>query len=233
MFGSKTLRLMALLLASSLTTVTPAVAQGNKTVETYPISYTIPSAPIPAAQEAAIAACHQQHRGTLYSYAGLNLTPAQIEKYNAITQSVGSRIGKINNNALEKQDALGGITMNLRNEDRSDAARELVIAAMDAMAPKNLPAAEKLRLLTASHGKYAVFEYGRYSTFSDAQMKCSTVLRQEWDNRMLGMMTLAQRIKFRSNLASVRRYESCARDRPAPYTIQWFMGNFGDEGPKF
>jgi hypothetical protein len=233
MFGSKTLRLMALLLASSLTTVTPAVAQGNKTVETYPISYAIPSAPIPAAQEAAIAACYQQHRGTLYSYAGLNLTPAQIEKYNAITQSVGSRIGKINNNALEKQDASGGIRMYLRDGDRSDAARELIIAAMDAIAPKNLPAAEKLRQLTASHGKYAVFEYGRYTTFSDAQIRASTALGQEWERRMAGMMTPAQRIKFRSNMASVDRYQSCAKDRPSTYSIQWFMGNAGDEGPKF
>jgi hypothetical protein len=230
---SNTTRMMALFMATSLGTSIPAVAQDNQTTGTYPISYTIEAVPIPAEQEAAVAACYQQHKGTLYSYAGLNLSPAQIEKYNSITKSVGSRIGKIYEAAAEKQDASGGITMRLRDEDRSDAARELVIAAMDAMASKNLPAAEKLRLLTASHGKYAVFEYGRYSTFSDAQMKSSTVLRLEWDNRMLGMMTLAQRIKFRSNLASVRRYESCARDRPAPYTFQWFMGNFGDEGPKF
>jgi hypothetical protein len=233
MIGSKTKRLMAFLLASSLTTVTPAVAQDSQAVETYPISYTIESVPISAAQEAAVAACYQQHRGTLYLYAGLNLTPTQIEKYNAITQSVGSRIGKINEKAAEKQDSSGGITMVLRNEDRSDAARELVIAAMDAIAPKNLPAAEKLRQLTASHGKYAVFEYGRYQIFSDAQIKASTVLRKEWEGRMLKMMTPTQRIKFRSNLASVGRHQACAKDRPTPYSIQWFMGNFGDEGPKF
>jgi hypothetical protein len=230
-FGSNTTRLLALFLASSLTTATAAVAQSNQTAETYPISYTIESNPIPAEQEAAVAACYQQHKGTLYSYAGLNLTPAQIKKYNAITQSVGSRIGKINNNASKKQDALGGITMYLRNEDRSDAARELVITAMDAIALQNLPAAEKLRLLTASHGKYAVFEYGRYLVFSDAKIKASNVLGKEWESRMIGMMTSAQRIKFSSNLASGARYRSCAKDRPAPYSIPWFLGNFGDEKP--
>jgi hypothetical protein len=233
MFGSKTTGFTALLLASTLTIFTSAVAQGSQTVETYPISYAIPSAPIPAAQETAIAACYQQHRGTLYTYAGLNLTPAQIEKYNAITQSVGSRIGKINEQAIEKQDASGGIRMYLRDEDRSDAARELVIAAMDAIAPKNLSAAEKLSQLTASHGKYAIFEYGRYQTFSSAQIKASVALRQEWESWMLKMMIPAQRIKFRSNIASVDRYESCAKDRPSTYSIQWFMGNFGDQGPTF
>jgi hypothetical protein len=233
MFRVNTACAIALLLAIMPTTLSPVAAQDTQKAATYPISYTIESVPIPAAQEAAIAACYAQHKGTLYTYAGLNLTPAQIEKYNVITQSVGSRIGKINEQAMEKQDASGGITMHLRDEDRSDAARDLVIKAMDAVAPKNLPAAEKLRQLTVSHGKYAVFEYGRYQTFSDAQIRASTVLRKEWEGRMRKMMTPAQRTKFRSNLASVGRYQACAKDRPTPSSIQWFMGNFGDEGPKF
>lgn len=233
MFGTNTTRMMAFLLASSLTTGTPAFAQDNQTTENYPISYTIESVPIPAEQEASVAACYQQHRGTLYLYAGLNLTPAQIKNYGVITESVGSRIGKINEKAVEKQDTSGGITMYLRDEDRSDSTKDLVIAAMDAMAPKNLPEAEKIRLLNASHGKYAVFEFGRYMEYSDAQIKASKALGQEWESRMLAMMTPTQRIKFRSNIASLRRYESCAKDRPSTYSIQWFMGNFGDQGPKF
>jgi hypothetical protein len=233
MFSSNKARVAALLLATVTLSALPVAAQNNQTTENYPISYAIESVPIPAAQEAAIATCYAQHKGTLYYYAGLNLTPAQIESYNTITQSVGSRIGKINEQATQKQDASGGITMVLRNEDRSDAARDLVIAAMDAVARKNLSAADKLAQLTASHGKYAVFEYGRYQTFSNAQIKASDRLRKEWEGRMIKMMTPAQRIKFRSNLASVGRYEACAKDRPTPYSIQWFMGNFGDEGPKF
>jgi hypothetical protein len=233
MSGSNIPRIMAVSLAMLMIPFTPVVAKDSRMTGTYPISYTIESVPIPAEQEAAIAACYQQHRGTLYLYAGLNLTPTQIKKYDAITKSVGSRIGKINEKATEKQDSSGGITMYLRNEDRSDAARDLVIAAMDAVAPKNLPAAEKMRLLTASHGKYAVFEYGRYTTFSDAQIRASTALGQEWERRMAGMMTPAQQIKFRSNITSVRSHESCAKDRPSTYSIQWFMGNAGDAGPKF
>jgi hypothetical protein len=233
MFGSNTLRIMALLLATSLTTFISAVAQDSPATGNYPISYTIESVPIPAAQEAAIAACYAQHKGTLYTYAGLNLTPTQIKNYGVITKSVGSRIGKINEKGTEKQDSSGGITMSLRDEDRSDTARELVIAAMDAVARLNLSPAEKLSKLNASHGKYAKFEYGRYQAFSNAQIKASHTLRREWENRMLKMMTPAQRTKFQSNIVSVDRYSGCAKDRPVPYSIQWFMGNFGDEGPKF
>jgi hypothetical protein len=79
-----------------------------------------------------------------------------------------------------------------------------------------------------------VFDYGSYSDYSDAQIKASNVLGQEYEDRMAAMMTPAQQTKFRSNLASIVRYMSCERSSPpSTYSIQWFMGNTGDEGPKF
>jgi hypothetical protein len=223
MFSPNMPRVVALLLVTSLATSAPAAAQDSAWI----------SGVRSPAQQEAIAACYQQHKGTLYLYAGLNLTPAQIRNYDILLESVGSRIGKINEKGIEKQDPASGLSMYIRDETRSNATTKSVLAAIDAPALENLSVAEKIRLLTASHGKYAVFEFGRYLEFTEAQIKASNVLGQEWESRMQDMMTPTQAIKFRSNIASVRSYEACEKGRPSTYSIQWFMGNTGDEGPKF
>ena len=107
-----------------------------------------------------------------------------------------------------------------------------VTKAIDAV--QHLPTAEQIRLLTDSHGQFAAFDYGSYADYSDAQIKASNVLGAEYESRMAAMMTPAQQSKFRSNLASIKRYMACERSSPqSTYSIQWFMGNAGDEGPKF
>jgi Spy/CpxP family protein refolding chaperone len=221
MFGSQRYKSIALLLASTLVAATPVLAQDNKN----------DNAVFTVAQQEEIAACFAQHKGTLYAYAGLNLTPEQIANYNVILENVGQRIGKINENTPFKKLTYGGLAASIR-EGTSEADSMLVPKAIDAV--QHLPTAEQIRLLTASHGKYAVFDYGSYADYSDAQIKASNVLGQEYEDRMAAMMTPAQQTKFRSNLASVKRYMACERSSPAStYSIQWFMGNFGDEGPKF
>jgi hypothetical protein len=221
MSGSQIYKRITFLLASTLAAATPVFAKENTTA----------NAVFTAAEQEEIAACFAQHRGTLYAYAGLNLTPEQIANYNVILNSVGSRIGKINENTPLKQATNGGLAMYIR-EGTSEADAASVTKAIDAV--QGMPTAEQIRLLTASHGKYAVFEYGSYSDYSDAQIKASNVLGKEWEDRMAAMMTPAQQTKFRSNLASIAHYMSCERSSPpSTYSIQWFMGNFGDEGPKF
>lgn len=221
MFSPRTIRSIALLLGAAFALPGPLVAKDR-----------IPAGTVfTQAEMDETAACFAKHKGTLYSYAGLNLTPAQIAQYNAITESVGSRIGKINENTPLKQAANGGLAMYPREGVSDKKARE----ASDAItAVQHLPTAEQIRLLTASHGKYAVFEYGSYADYSDAQIAASNVLGQEWEDRMAAMMTPAQQAKFRSNLASGKAYMACEKSSPpSTYSIQWFMGNFGDEGPKF
>lgn len=221
MFGSKTRKRITLVLASTLAAATPIFAQDNKNE----------NAVFTVAEQEEIAACFAQHKGTLYAYAGLNLTQQQIANYNVILESVGTRIGKINENTPLKQATNGGLTMYPR-EGVSDKNAMLASAAITAV--QHLPTAEQIRILTASHGQYAVFEYGSYADYSDAQIKASNVLGQEYEDRMAAMMTPAQQTKFRSNLASIKRYMACERSSPpSTYSIQWFMGNFGDEGPKF
>jgi hypothetical protein len=221
MFGSQRYKSIILPLASTLVAATPVLAQDNKN----------DNAVFTAAQQEEIAACFVQHKGTLYAYAGLNLTPEQIANYGVISESVGQRIGKINENTPLKKNNNGGLAASIR-EGTSEADSMLVPEAIDAV--QHLPTAEQIRLLTASHGKYAVFDYGSYADYSDAQIKASNVLGQEYEDRMAAIMTPAQQTKFRSNLASINRYMACERSSPpSTYSIQWFMGNFGDEGPKF
>ncbi len=221
MFGSHICKSTMLLLASTFAVATPLIAQDR-----YPDGYVFTQAEMDET-----AACFANHKGTLYPYAGLNLTPEQIANYNVITESVGQRIGKINENTPLKQATNGGLAMYVRDGVSDKKARE----ASDAItAVQHLPTAEQIRLLTASHGQYAVFEYGSYSDYSEAQIAASNVLGQEWESRMAAMMTPAQQTKFRSNLASVKAYMACEKaSPPSTYSITWFMGNFGDEGPKF
>jgi hypothetical protein len=222
MFGSRICKCIALLLASTLVATLPVAAQDKAR----------DNATFNAAEQDEIAACFARHKGTLYTYAGLNLTPQQIAQYEAISQSVGDRLGKINENTPTKQATNGGLAMLTRPENWSDAIGAEVSAAMDKV--QHLPTAEQIRLLTASHGKYAVFEYVSYPDYSQEQINASNVLGQEWESRMLAMMTPAQQTKFRSNLASIKQYTSCDRSSPpSTYSWEWFMGNFGDEGPRF
>jgi hypothetical protein len=148
-----------------------------------------------------------------------------------ISESVGQRIGKINENTPLKKLTYGGLSASIR-EGTSEADGASVSRAIDKV--QHLPTAEQIRLLTASHGKYAEFDYGSYADYSEAQIKDSNVLGQEYEDRMLAMMTPAQQTKYRSNLASIEQYMACDRSSPPmTYSIQWFMGNAGDEGPKF
>jgi hypothetical protein len=221
MFGSHISKTITALLASTLAAANPASAQ-----ERLPDGYVFTQA-----EQEEIAACFAQHKGTLYAYAGLNLTPQQIANYQVILESVGQRIGKINENTPLKKLTIGGLAASIR-EGTSEADAASVTRAIDAV--QGMSTADQIRILTASHGKYAVFDYGSYADYSDAQIKASNVLGQEYESRMAAMMTPAQQTKFRSNLASMNRYMACERSSPpSTYSIQWFMGNFGDEGPKF
>jgi hypothetical protein len=221
MFTSHTPRLTVLLLCAAFAITTPVSGQKR-----YPDGYVFTQAEMEDT-----AACFANHKGTLYPYAGLNLTPDQIANYNVITESVGSRIGKINENTPLKQATNGGLAMYPR-EGVSDKQAKRASDAITAV--QHLPTAEQIRLLTASHGKYAIFEYGSYSDYSDAQIAASNALGQEWEDRMAAMMTQAQQVKFRSNLASQKAYMACEKaSPPSTYSITWFMGNSGDEGPKF
>jgi hypothetical protein len=224
MFGSQTFKSITLLLASTLVAATPVFATKGRSSVAAPEEFS-------AAEQAEIAACFAQHKGTLYAYAGLNLTPQQIANYQVISDSVGQRIGKINENTPFKKLTYGGLSASTR-EGTSEADSASVSRAIDKV--QHLPTAEQIRLLTASHGKYAEFDYGSYADYSEAQIKASNVLGQEYEDRMLAMMTPAQQTKFRSNLANIERYMACERSSPPmTYSIQWFMGNAGDEGPKF
>ena len=221
MLGSQFYKNITLLLASTLSASAPISAQETKTE----------NAVFTAAEQNEIAACFAGHKGTLYAYAGLNLTPQQIANYNVILESVGQRIGKVNENTPLKKLTIGGLAASVR-EGTSEANAMSVTKAIDAV--QHLPTAEQIRLLTISHGKYAEFDYGSYADYSDAQIKASNVLGAEYEDRMAAMMTSAQQSKFRSNLASINRYMACERSSPpSTYSIQWLMGNFGDEGPKF
>ena len=221
MFGSQLYKSITFLLASTLAAATPVSAKDR-----LPDGYVFTQA-----EQEEIAACFAQHKGTLYAYAGLNLTPVQIAQYNVLLESVGQRIGKINENTPLKKLTSGGLSAGIR-EGTSEVNSALVTKAIDAV--QHLPTADQIRLLTASHGKYAVFDYGSYSDYSEAQIKASNVLGAEYESRMAAMMTPAQQTKFRSNLASINRYMSCEKSSPpTTYSIMWFMGNFGDEGPKF
>ena len=220
MFGSRLYKSITVLLASTLAAATPIFAQDNRNE----------IREFTAAEQEEIAACFAAHKGTLYAYAGLNLTPEQIANYNVILESVGQRIGKINENTPLKKLSYGGLAAGIR-EGTSEADSASVTKAIDAV--QHLPTAEQIRLLTASHGKYAEFDYGSYADYSDAQIKASNVLGAEYESRMAAMMTPAQQTKFRSNLASINRYMSCDRSSPQTYSIMWFMGNAGDEGIKF
>ncbi len=221
MFRSRIVKSITLLLASTLAATTPVSAKDR-----LPDGYVFT-----AAEQEEIAACFAAHKGTLYAYAGLNLTPQQIANYNVILESVGQRIGKVNENTPLKKLTIGGLAASIR-EGTSEANAMSVTKAIDAV--QHLPTAEQIRLLTMSHGKYAEFDYGSYADYSDAQIKASNVLGAEYEGRMAAMMTPAQQIKFRSNLDSINRYMACERSSPpSTYSIQWFMGNFGDEGPKF
>ncbi len=221
MFRLHITKSIALFLASTLAAATTVSAQDRLT-DGYVFN---------AAEQEEIAACFAAHKGTLYAFAGLNLTPQQIANYNVILESVGTRIGKVNENTPFKKLTIGGLAAAIR-EGTSEAESMSVTKAIDAV--QHLPAAEQIRLLTASHGKYAEFDYGSYADYSDAQIKASNVLGAEYESRMAAMMTPAQQTKFRSNLASINQYMACERaSPPSTYSIQWFMGNAGDEGPKF
>ncbi len=220
-FGSHIYKNIALLLASTLAAATPVIAQDR-----LPDGYVFTQA-----EQEEIAACFAQHKGALYAYAGLNLTPQQIANYTVILESVGTRIGKINENTPLKKLTYGGLAASIR-EGTSEVDSASVTKAIDAV--QHLPTAEQIRLLTASHGKYAEFDDGSYADYSDAQIAASNVLGAEYESRMAAMMTPAQQTKFRSNLASINQYMACEKSSPpSTYSIQWFMGNFGDEGPKF
>jgi hypothetical protein len=224
MFGSQTFKSIAVLIATTLVAATPVFATKGRINANAPEEFSV-------AEQEEIAACFAQHKGTLYAYAGLNLTPQQIANYQVILESVGQRIGKINENTPFKKLTYGGLSAGIR-EGTSEADGASVSRAIDKV--QHLPTAEQIRLLTASHGKYAEFDYGSYADYSEAQIKASNVLGQEYEDRMSAMMTSAQQTKFRSNLASIEQYMACERSSPpSTYSIQWFMGNAGDEGPKF